>query len=120
LGDTPKPPVRLRRIIPAELVLVETELVLVETGSGNPAVGRVERSETHRNYPNSTATCHCEPFSKLSEEKARQSTHSSDDIMPPRDCFVASLLAMTPMLGDIPKPPLGNVLLPSVTARTSV
>jgi hypothetical protein len=29
MGNTPKPPVRLRRIIPAELVLVKT-------GSGNP------------------------------------------------------------------------------------
>ena len=41
-------------------------------------------------------TCHCGPFSRPSEEKARQSTRLSDHITPPRDCFVASLLAMTP------------------------
>jgi hypothetical protein len=57
-------------------------------------------------------TCHCGPFSRPSEEKARQSTRLSDHITPPRDCFVASLLAMTPARswGTPPKPRQGRVL----------
>ena len=39
--------------------------------------------------------CHCEPFSEVSREKARQSALLSDSLAPPRDCFVALLLAMT-------------------------
>ena len=56
---------------------------------------RQRRPDSTPLIPHSHPNCHCEPFSEVSREKARQSALLSDSLAPPRDCFVALLLAMT-------------------------
>ena len=58
------------------------------------------------------ASCHCEPFSKPSEEKARQSLHSADRITPPRDCFVALPQKDDPTLGTSLNDNFGRLSFP--------
>ena len=56
---------------------------------------RQRRPDSIPLIPHSHPNCHCEPFSEVSREKARQSALLSDSLAPARDCFVALLLAMT-------------------------
>jgi hypothetical protein len=57
----------------------------------DPSTGEDEGDgEGHPQTPGRNFSCtssgqyHCEPFSKLGDEKARQSVHSSDRIAPPQ------------------------------------